>query len=385
MVKVFHAHLGYHNCNVGDQWLVQGLQNLWNEYINPTQFGERSGVLDNLEQIKNYLNPNFDVLLIGGGGMMGQEGILWQTDPNNFKWLDIINPKIKIIIYGVGLNLFRGQMDSNYFNKAALNAKNILAKRVDYLGIRKDGSNRELEKRGYKPKHVVWDPAFAIKTPGKIKPEGNYVIVESPGDCIKERYGIHWLDFAVQMKIIIQELIKKNYRVYFIQQVPVDAWIYFRLPYSEDLQLLSFEECQTNGLDWITNAKFCIAMRGHTQIVSLALNTPVISISTQDKNIELMKELDLEKFNVDVHDPNLVLKVKRLIEEVETENKLIRELYAEKMKRIKEEQKKDFEEIKKILEKNKGEERQIIPSIKKTLKWKKTEKEFKEIKERLGL
>jgi polysaccharide pyruvyl transferase WcaK-like protein len=348
-MKIFHSHLGYYNCNVGDQWLVQGLRNLWLEYIGNTVFEERSGFLDNLDDIKNYLNPNFDILLIGGGGMMGQQGILWQIDPNNFKWLDAVDPKIKVIVYGVGLNLFVGQEDQEYFNKAALNVKEVLSKRIRFLSIRRDGSEKLLASKGYTPEHVVWDPAFAVKAPGKKQPKGKYVIIESPGDCLVNRYGEHWIEFKDKLKSIIQELKKKNYKIYFIQQVPVDAWVYFRLPYSKDIQLLSFEECQTNGLDWIVNAKFCIAMRGHTQIVSIALNTPIISISTQNKNVELMRELDLERFNVDVHDPNLVSKVKELIEKVEKENKAIRDLYKSKVKTIRSEQQKDFEEIKKIL------------------------------------
>ena len=349
MAKIFHAHLGYHNCNCGDQWLVQGLKNLWMEYVGNTEFGERSGVLDNLEEIKTFLNPNFDILLIGGGGMMGEQGILWQIDPNNFKWLDAIDPRIKIIIYGIGLNLFRGQEDQEYFSAAAKNVKEVISKRVNYLSIRKDGSPKELTKRGYIPGKVVWDPAFAVKAPGNLKIEEKYVIIESPGDCLELRYGSYWLDFKNKMSKIIEELRQRNYKIYFIQQVPTDAWVYFRLPYSKDLQLLSFEECQTNGLDWIANAKFCIVMRGHSQIVSIALGTPIISISTQDKNVEIMKELDLEKFNVDVKDPNLVIKVRTLIDEVEKDNQKIRELYKEKMKTIKSDQKKDFEEIKKIL------------------------------------
>lgn len=183
MVKIFHSHLGYHDCNVGDQWLVQGLRNLWMEHIGDTEFEERNGVLDNLEEIKTYLNPNFDIILVGGGGMMGEQGLLWQKDPINFKWLETIDPKIKIIVYGVGLNLFKGQEDQEYFKKAAINVQEILSKRIDYFSVRRDGSQKALASRGYKPEKVVWDPAFAIKAPNKIKPRGKYVIIESPGDC----------------------------------------------------------------------------------------------------------------------------------------------------------------------------------------------------------
>jgi polysaccharide pyruvyl transferase WcaK-like protein len=346
-MRIFHVHLGYPNCNVGDQWLAQGLKNLCRDNIGHIEFGERSGALNDIPFIKNEINNKYDILLIGGGGFLGQEGILWQKDPKNLRWLEVLDPKIKVIVYGIGLNLFRGQEDESYFQCAVDNLKNYVIPRTDFFSVRRDGSAIELSKRGLNGIREVYDPCFAITVPEKTKKTEKYILIDTAGDCIENRYGTNCFKFKSHIERITEKLGQK-YRIYFIQQTPVDGWVYFWLPYSENIRLLSFQEMQTRGLDWISDAEFVIAMRGHTQISSIALKTPMISISTQEKNVMLMKDLGLERWNVDVHNEDLSTEVLNLIEEMDRTEVI--EFYDKRLKEIRESQRKDFEEMKRVLE-----------------------------------
>jgi len=64
-----------------------------------------------------------------------------------------------------------------------------------------------------------------------------------------------------------------------------------------------------NILDYYKNAEFVLAMRGHGQIVPIGLNVPVISLENHDKNIGLMRKLNLEYYNVNILEKELSVKI----------------------------------------------------------------------------
>ena len=68
-----------------------------------------------------------------------------------------------------------------------------------------------------------------------------------------------------------------------------------------DFGYYAFDHCE-HAISFYQNAKFVITMRGHGQIIPIAFNTPVISLSNHPKHIGLMKELNLSDYNVNLSD-----------------------------------------------------------------------------------
>jgi polysaccharide pyruvyl transferase WcaK-like protein len=72
-----------------------------------------------------------------------------------------------------------------------------------------------------------------------------------------------------------------------------------------------------DSIGYYKHAEFVLAMRGHGQILPLSFSIPTISLENHDKNIGLMRKLNLEEFNVSIFDPDFKVKTFRCISTIE--------------------------------------------------------------------
>jgi len=356
-LRIWHSHLGYGMCNVGDKWLVLGAKNLMQEYLDPKEISESSDFW--VKRQFDHLNQNYDLLFIGGGGWLGEETPLWSMKEH--EWLKQI--KIPFIVYGVGLNFFRLQescYNPNCRKKCIENLEKIKEQSILFR-VRNDGSKEKLESYGLKCEETP-DPGFWVEK-DKISPKkGKYVIINIAGASLRERYdgnGIEVQPFCTRINKIVFYLLDKGYTIYLSQLIPQDAICFNYLTWERDLwkswnpnrvKLLDFNTMHKEGLSYYKGAKFTIGMRGHAQIIPIGLKVPTISISTQDKNRELMRKLDLEKWNIEVNDPLLEEKIKSLIDEIERDPEALRIKYSKKLKEMKDQTKEEFKIIKERLD-----------------------------------
>ena len=80
-------------------------------------------------------------------------------------------------------------------------------------------------------------------------------------------------------------------------------------------------------LKYYENVGFSIAMRGHGQMIALALNVPSIYLSTQDKVLNFSKRHNLMRFNVDINDENWYTKLKILSLRMTTKQDVLNSWY----------------------------------------------------------
>lgn len=317
-MKVLHSYCLNHN--LGDYYLGIGVKSLLRHYLPVELIAETNlqGTVFSEYYIENVVNKKYDMLVIGGGGVI--HGAHW---PNGWFWLikkELIKYiKIPFIVYGVGYNYFSEEKGIPEVGKAHLEET---IRNAAYFSIRNDGSlARFREQMGFEVP-VVPDPGFHINLNRTYRCEeaAPFVLVQLANDKPEYRFAGDGLQekFIAEMRTVISALSQK-YKVILSPHVREDVELSEKV--STDLsnvEVWNFAEFAFDraeeSVGFYEKAEFVIAMRGHGQIVPMAFNTPVISIENHPKHVGLMRELGLENFNVSVRERDFGA---RLLEKIE--------------------------------------------------------------------
>jgi len=217
-MKVLHTYCL--NNNIGDYALGIGVKNLLRKYLEIDLIAETN--LQGREFTKYYIhevvNKKYDLLVIGGGGII--HGSHW---PNAWFWLidkELIKEiKIPFIVFGVGVNYWeeegripdRGVIHLNETNKYA-----------SFFSVRNDGSyKRLLNQTGIKA-GVVPDPGFHISIDENYirKIKKKFVIIQLANDKPLKRYGsLEKQQLFISKLKLITKFITNKYHVLFIPHV----------------------------------------------------------------------------------------------------------------------------------------------------------------------
>ena len=311
-MKILHSYCL--NYNIGDYALGIGVKNLLRNYLNVDFIGETNIQGRNFDEyyINEVVNKKYDLLVIGGGGII--HGAHW---PNGWFWLidqNLIKQiKIPFIVYGIGNNYFGNELIPR---KAVLHLQETF-KNALYFSVRNDGSfYRVVDQIGVKP-FVVPDPGFhvGLNTDFDRVISKSYVIVQLANDKSDQRFENveKKNEFVTAMRLIVSEL-AQSYFVLFTPHVFDDIEISKQI--SAGIENTGIWEFSFYAFDHIPQAvsyykyaEFVLAMRGHGQIIPIGFNVPVISLSNHPKHAGLMKELDLLDYNVSINEKNFEIEV----------------------------------------------------------------------------
>lgn len=340
------------NYNIGDYALGIGVKNLLRQYLNVDLIGNTNiqGREFDMYYIKEVVNKKFDLLVLGGGGII--HGAHW---PNGWFWLikkELIKEiKIPFIIYGVGNNYWEGEGD---IPKRGIEHLKETFNRSAYFSVRNDGSrDRLLSMTGIKAPAIP-DPGFHVNLNTTYPRAINspYVIIQLANDKPIYRFGS--LEkreiFIKHMKAVTINLSKK-YKVIFIPHVYDDIIISRMICEGiPNVNVLDFGQYAFDHSDRVIGmykyAEFVIAMRGHGQIIPIAFNTPVIAIENHPKHRGLMESLDLSDYIVNLTDISFAHCLNKKIEEIENNKTMLTERYRNINERLNRDSQKAFRNIK---------------------------------------
>ncbi|MNZ13561.1 Polysaccharide pyruvyl transferase [compost metagenome] len=301
-MRILHAYCL--NYNIGDYALGIGVKNLLREYLPVDLIAETNlqGTVFNEYFIEQVVNKNYDLLVVGGGGVI--HGAHW---PNGWFWMikeDLISRiNIPFIVYGVGYNYFKDEGGIPEIGRSHL--KETL-RRAAYFSIRNDGSvSRFAEQIGVTVPEIP-DPGFHInlKKEYSCNESSPFVLIQLANDKPEHRFGSleRRARFVSEMRAVTSHLSGK-YKVIFAphvyEDISLSKEVSMGIENTEvwDFSRYAFDNC-AESLGLYQSAEFVLAMRGHGQIVPIAFNTPVISLENHPKHSGLMQKLGLGEYNV---------------------------------------------------------------------------------------
>lgn len=308
-MKILHIYCL--NYNLGDYALGVGVKNILRRYLDVDFIAEANlqGTVFNEYFIDNVVNQRYDLLVIGGGGII--HGAHW---PNGWFWLineELIERiKIPFVVYGAGYNYFEGEQGIPEVGRRHLLKTMSHAK---YFSLRNDESIDRFSSQISGDVHEVPDPGFHINLGRSYECSETepFVIIQLANDKPEYRFGSKKKisQFVSDMRKVTGSLTKK-YKVIFAPHVYEDVALSEQVaqgiegaevwPFSQ-LAFDHVEDC----LGYYEKAVFVLAMRGHGQIVPIAFNTPVIALDNHPKHSGLMRKLKLDEYNVPVSIGNL--------------------------------------------------------------------------------
>lgn len=320
-MRVMHAYCL--NYNYGDYALGYGVKNIFRKLFNIECFGEcnlQGQVFD--DYFINLINENYDLLVIGGGGIIHgahwPQGWFWLIEKDNIKKI-----KIPFIIYGAGYNYFK---DEAGIPDRGIEHLRETQNRAALFSVRNDGSYARLKDQTGINAVELADTGFWYSldfTEDYEQIEKPYIVVQLANDKPLHRFKNNeskklFINSMVQVLLLYNE----DYHILFLPHVVADISISKeisnQLPNSSILDFGRYAFDRTYAaLNIYKNAEFVLAMRGHGQIIPLSFNVPVISLENHHKHRELMEHYGLGEFNVDVTEEffltNLISKIDDLI------------------------------------------------------------------------
>jgi polysaccharide pyruvyl transferase WcaK-like protein len=313
------------NYNLGDYALGYGVKNVLRRYLDVDLIAQTNLQGRNFDAyyIDEVVNKRYDMLVIGGGGII--HGAHW---PQGWFWLieqELISRiKIPFIVYGAGYNYFVGEGD---IPEHGISHLKETKEHAQYFSVRNDGSHQRLLDATDINANVIPDPGFHVSLDRDwgAKVKGDYVVVQLADDKSDFRYGgvEQKARFVQRMRDIITVLARK-YQVIAIPHVYEDISISEQVTVGIDnakvldFRSFAFEQCE-DVMKYYRDAQFVLAMRGHGQIVPLGFRTPVITFSAHDKIRGMMESLGLSHYHADLHSEEFTSQVLGLVDEIEAD------------------------------------------------------------------
>jgi polysaccharide pyruvyl transferase WcaK-like protein len=348
-MKILHSYCL--NYNIGDYALGIGVKNLLREYLDVDLIGNTNlqGREFNEYYIKEVVNKRYDLLVIGGGGII--HGSHW---PNGWFWLidkELIREiKIPFIVYGVGYNYW--EEEGGIPERGKIHLEETF-KHASYFSVRNDGSAKRLLRDTGIQAHVIPDPGFHIdlNTEYKNFVDRPFVLVQIANDKPISRFGSieKQEQFIQSMREVTKEL-AKDYKVIYaphvIDDVQISKDIIQGIPNTEvwDFGYFAFDHSD-EAVGYYKYAEFVLAMRGHGQILPIGFNTPVIALENHPKHRGLMEELDLLDYNVKVDDANFLQNLREKIDLLKKNKNELKHYYQNINKELDESSRGAFDKI----------------------------------------
>lgn len=300
-MRVLHTYCL--NYNLGDYALGIGVKNLLRAFMPIDYIGETNiqGREFNEYYINEVVNKRYDLLVIGGGGLI--HGSHW---PNGWFWLIdkhlISTIKIPYIVYGVGDNYF----ENEDIPERAITHLAETYKYAKYFSVRNDGSFERVSKfLPFTPEEVP-DPGFFTAYQSETAIEriipSEYIVIQIANDKSSERFKTveNKTKFVEELRKVVTYLSKK-YHVVFLPHVYDDIKISTEIIEGisnctiVDFSIIAFDKSY-KVLSYYKYAKFVLAMRGHGQIIPISYNIPTIALCNHPKHSGLMKKLGLDDY-----------------------------------------------------------------------------------------
>jgi polysaccharide pyruvyl transferase WcaK-like protein len=315
-------HIGIHKniiANSGDKVHFYLLRKWFDESFFPTlikwslrQIWKKVTIND-----IEYINRNYDAVLIGGGGLFLKD----QKNASNFssgwQWnikSDLINKiNVPIVVFGVGFNKFRGQSD---FRKEFISSVQALKRQSIFFGLRNLGSIKELQKLLVEKKNISLQPCVTSYI-SKLRYFKNLSINKNKKKIISFGFAYDRIDYRffskkkfysfINLINDLIEILSTNHTIHFVYHKIQDRNYYKYINLNNRKKVKQIDLTNKNVseiIKYYSKINLIYAMRGHNQLIALGLGTKFYSLISHNKINYLAVDLKLKKFKLDVSNLN---------------------------------------------------------------------------------
>ena len=301
------CQLASYNKNIGDNAAIYNIRSFfsnveWNDY-DLNNFYEIKNQINKSIEMLTKLNDSNDAFLLGGGGLI-EGGIYNNFDtgwklPFNKQTLKVITKPIFCVALGV--NYFRG---IEKLNKTGVENLKLLIEKSSFFSVRNDGSAEILKSLGIKNFVEIPDPGL-IFSKNKNRQKKMLKGMFQPAMNLTPRIN-QYRDLTVENLSFLETFCKEN-NLISLPHTPKD-YLFFNSVKNcvekDQLMNLLKKENYSESLKFYEENDYCIAMRGHGQLISCGLNVPSLYLSTQNKVLGYGVKNGYKKFMIDTYDKN---------------------------------------------------------------------------------
>ena len=359
------AHIVKSSHNIGEGALINGMHNILRVDINKElefdlidrkYFQAVHGEEYNKDSVSkrfdkefiDFLNKKYDLLIIGGGGIIQTGkyenfgGLVLAGDLDSFNLL-----KIPMVVYAAGDNRFSKKDSFEYGEELSKLVKYISDSSKSLFSLRNDLSKERIipfiDKKLHQNVNVIPDPGFYIKVDKQdhplIRKDKKNIVIQLAGDRIAKRIKssndreLYIHKFLSKILNAI-EIINNNFSINVIlsPHIPADFFLINKLieigakkvingsGIIRELFDINFctrgEDMASNFFTLYDQADVVIGMRGHSAICSIGLSTPFISIDSHPKVVGVMNEMNLSNYSLDPSSESLDTELSNIIKEL---------------------------------------------------------------------
>ena len=337
-------HLASFKGNLGDNINHIGLRKMISEFLKDEVEWISLEIRDYyfIRNKKSFDDKSFielcnssDLIIIGGGGFFDAIWINSKTSTTiNISETTLSKIKKPIVIYGMGFNTDYNELNLKKFE---LFLKIILIDDNIFVSIRDDGSYERLSyiyhKNLINKLHIVSDGSYFFPFK-KTNSDKKYIGIQLAKDDLEVRFqgknsqqDYHYL--LTSLVYLIEEQVKNGFKVVFFPHIYSDVEAIYDI-----LKLLSDDIVRENviieryhsssnllrdTLDLYQQCRIIIAMRYHSNVISLGSGVPTIGIASLPKVSMLYAKLGLINFLLDPTGKDFKKRISELVNLILTE------------------------------------------------------------------
>jgi polysaccharide pyruvyl transferase WcaK-like protein len=273
------------------------------------------------------LNKEARAVVIGGGGLF-----LPDTNTNSasgWQWAcptELISRfEIPLIVYAVGYNQFRGQEGfPDVFDRNV----QALVENAAFVGLRNHGSIRRLSDHlsSDLADRLVYQPCPTTVL-SRLHPSlSTSRHRDAPVLALNTAFDRHWLRFQGHEREVLSAIAKalrhaqrQGWEIHFVQHVaPRDG---SALPWLDGAgidyrEVVLHEEPVDAVLQYYRDVDLAVGMRGHSQMISFGLETPILSLISHDKLRWFLEDIGHPEWGVEILDDDLDFQLQDRIDAV---------------------------------------------------------------------
>lgn len=254
---------------------------------------------------------SLDLLIVSGGGQLDDFwGGAWGHPFSMFIWACLARlRRVRVVFVGVGLDRLSGRL-SRFFAFSAMRL-------ADYRSFRDAGTLAKLKAFGFTaPSHLDPDLAFGLEldiTSKPLTPNSEPFVVVNPVSV--KTWSANGVDsqyetYLKQLAAVCDWFMEQGLRVHILcSQSSMDMPVAKRLTeivqhrFSGRIELYDAPTVM-DFLTQVCGAELVVASRLHGAILSLVAGVPVVAISPMRKVTQLMDDVGLAYYNVDLQNFN---------------------------------------------------------------------------------